>query len=136
MDNNMNNILNNSNSNTSNNNSLIIKTIYGIIGGIQSIINIISGFCDIFFLGKEFKIYILDNIFKGIKMIIKFLKYILNFDFINNKTSKLITNIISLLGISLCLIMLLLIKKEKENYLNKLQKEEKSQIYLSLNSIE
>ena len=69
-------------------------------------------------------------------MIIKFLKYILNFDFINNKTSKLITNIISLLGISLCLIMLLLIKKEKENYLNKLQKEEKSQIYLSLNSIE
>ena len=133
MDNNVNNILNNNNSN---NNSLIIKTIYGIIGGIQAVINIISGFCDIFFLGKEFKIYILDNIFKGIKMIIRFLKYILRFDFINNKTSKLIANIISLLGISLCLIMLLLIKKEKENYLNKLQKEEKSQIYLSLNSIE
>ena len=133
MDNNVNNILNNNNSN---NNSLIIKTIYGIIGGIQAIINIISGFCDIFFLGKEFKIYILDNIFKGIKMIIRFLKYILRFDFINNKTSKLIANIISLLGISLCLIMLILIKKEKENYLNKLQKEEKSQIYLSLNSIE
>ena len=133
MDNNVNNILNNNNSN---NNSLIIKTIYGIIGGIQAIINIISGFCDIFFLGKEFKIYILDNIFKGIKMIIRFLKYILRFDFINNKTSKLIANIISLLGISLCLIMLILIKKEKENYLDKLQKEEKSQIYLSLNSIE
>ena len=133
MDNNVNTILSNNNSN---NNSLIIKTIYGIISGIQAIINIISGFCDIFFLGKEFKIYILDNIFKGIKMIIRFLKYILRFDFINNKTSKLIANIISLLGISLCLIMLILIKKEKENYLDKLQKEEKSQIYLSLNSIE
>ena len=134
MENNVNTILNNDNSNI--NNSLIIKTIYGIIGGIQSIINIISGFCDIFFLGKEFKVYILDNIFKGIKMIIKFLRYILRFDFISNKTSKLITNIISLLGISLFLIMLILIKKEKENYLDKLQKEEKSQIYLSLNSIE
>ncbi len=134
MDNNCNN--NFSCNNNENNSSFLLKTIYGIIGGIQSILHIISGFCDIFYIIKEFKIYILDNIFKGIKLIIKFLKYILTFQFINNKISKLISNIISSFGISLCLILLFLIKKEKENYLNKFIKEEKSQLYLCLNSLD
>ena len=123
-------------SNNENNNSFLIKTIYGIIGGIQSILHIISGVCDIFYLFKEFKIYILDNIFKAIKSIINFLKYLLTFQFINNKLAKLISNIISSFGISLCLIILILIKKEKENSLNKLIKEEKSQLYFTLNSLE
>ena len=132
MDDNYNNI---SNTNE-NNNSFLIKTIYGIIGGIQSIIHIISGFCDTFYLLKEFKIYILDNLFKAIKSIISFLRYLLTFQFINNKIAKLISNIINSFGISLCLIVLILIKKEKENSLNKLIKEEKSQLYYSLNSLE
>ena len=129
----MNNFINNCNEE---NNAFLIKTIYGIIGGIQSILHVISGFCDIFYLVKEFKIYILDNIFKGIKIIINFLKYILTFQFINNKAAQLISNIISLLGISLFLIVLILIKEEKQNSLNKLIKEEKSQLYFSLNSID
>ena len=132
MDDNYNNI---SNTNE-NNNSFLIKTIYGIIGGIQSIIHIISGFCDTFYLLKEFKIYILDSLFKAIKSIISFLRYLLTFQFINNKIAKLISNIINSFGISLCLIVLILIKKEKENSLNKLIKEEKSQLYYSLNSLE
>ena len=132
MDDNYNNI---SNTNE-NNNSFLIKTIYGIIGGIQSIIHIISGFCDTFYLLKEFKIYILDNLFKAIKSIISFLRYLLTFQFINNKIAKLISNIINSFGISLCLIVLILIKKEKESSLNKLIKEEKSQLYYSLNSLE
>ena len=134
MDNTYNNL--NNNNNNENNSSLILKTIYGIIGGIQSILHIISGFCDIFYITKEFKIYIFDNIFKGIKLIIHLLKYILTFQFINNKNSQLIANIISSFGISLCLILLFLIKKEKEKCLNKTIKEEKSQLKFCLNSLE
>ena len=133
MEDNYNNNINNTNEN---NNSVLINTIYGIIGGIQSIIHIISGFCDTFYLLKEFKIYILDSLFKAIKSIISFLRYLLTFQFINNKIAKLISNIINSFGISLCLIVLILIKKEKESSLNKLIKEEKSQLYYSLNSLE
>ena len=117
-----------------NNNSPLIKSIYGIIGGIQSIFHIISGFCDIFYLIKEFKIYVIDNIFKAIKAIIHFLKYLLTFQFINCKFGKLIANIINSFGISLCLILLILSKKEKEDHLNKLVNEEKSQINKYINS--
>ena len=135
MENNLyNNNINNNNGN--NNNSFLIKSIYGIIGGIQSILHIISGICDIFYLLKEFKTYILENIFKGIKLAINYLKYILTFEFINNKTARLISNLITSLGISLTLILLILIKKEKQNYINKQTNEEKSQLNLCFNSIE
>ena len=126
----------NNNEQEENSNSFLIKSIYGILGGIQSILHVISGFCDIFYLIKEFKLYIIDNIFKAIKSIISFLKYLLTFQFINSKFGQLIANIINSFGISLCIILLILIKKEKEDHLNKLVSEEKSQINSYLNSID
>ena len=68
MENNLN--LNNGESNA--NKSILIKTIYGIIGGIQSILNILSGMCDIFYLLREFRVYVLENAFIAIKFSIKF----------------------------------------------------------------
>ena len=56
----------NNNEQEENSNSFLIKSIYGILGGIQSILHVISGFCDIFYLIKEFKLYIIDNIFKSL----------------------------------------------------------------------
>ena len=118
------------------NKSLLIKALYGIIGGIQSILHIISGFCDMFYLLKEFKVYILENIFKAIKYSIKFLKFILSFKFIDNKAIRLISNIIILFGISLCLILLILIKNEKQNSLINKDCEEKTHLKSFLNSID
>ena len=132
----MENNINLSNENNGTDNPFLIKTIYGIIGGIQSILHIISGFCDAFYLLKEFKVFILENIFKAIKYSVIFLKYILTFKFIGNKAIRLITNIIITFGISLCLMLLMIIKKDKENNLNKQDKESKAQINLFYNSID
>ena len=114
-------------------NPFFIKIIYGIIGGIQSILNIISGFCDVFYLLKEFKIFILENLFKVIKYSVLFLRNALTFKFIDNKSMRLISNLITSFGISLCLII---IKKEKENVLIEKDKSTKSQINTFLNSID
>ena len=130
MENNLN--LNNGESNP--NKSILIKTIYGIIVGIQSILNILSGMCDIFYLLREFRVYILENAFRAIKFSIKFLRYILTFEFIDNKTVRLITNIIISFGTSLCLILLITIKKEKENNIIKKDNEEKEKLKSFLNS--
>ena len=121
----MENNINISNGNNGIDKSFLIKAIYGIIGGIQSILHIISGFCDAFYLLKEFKVFILENIFKAIKYGVTFLKHILTFKFIGNKIIRLITNIITTFGISLCLMLLMIIKKEKENILIKQDKESK-----------
>ena len=117
-------------------NSFFIKIIYGIIGGIQSILNIISGICDIFYLLKEFKIFILENLFKVIKYSVLFLKNVLTFKFIDNKSIRLIANLIISFGISLCLILLIIIKKEKEKVLIEKDTSAKSQINKFFNSID
>ena len=127
---------NNNSSNDNNSNSYLIKSIYGVIGGIQSMLHMISGFFDIFYLLREFKTYILETLFKGIKNTIIFLKYLLTFQFIQTKNIKVIMNIISSLGISLCLIILIILKKEKENALKIQNNTHKSEIYASLNPIE
>ena len=130
---NNNNIINEENVKT---NPIFIKIIYGIIGGIQSILNIISGFCDVFYLLKEFKIFILENLFKVIKYSVLFLRNALTFKFVDNKSMRLISNLITSFGISLCLILLIIIKKEKENVLIEKDKSTKSQINIFLNSID
>ena len=130
---NNNNIINEENAK---NYSIFIKVIYGIIGGIQSILNIISGFCDAFYLLKEFKIFILENLFKVIKYCVLFFRNILTFKFINNKNIRLIANLIISFGISFSLILLMTIKKEKENALIQEQTSTKSKINLFLNSLD
>ena len=132
----MENNLNINNGEGQNDKSLLIKTIYGIIGGIQSILHILSGFCDMFYLLKEFKVYILENILKAIKFSVKFLRHLLTFKFIDNRATRLITNIITSLGISLSLILLIMIKKEKENCLKTQDDEEKTHLKTFLNSID
>ena len=132
----MDNNININNGENSNNKSVLIKTLYGIIGGIQSVLHIISGLFDIFYLLKEFKVYVLENLFHAIKITIKFFKYILTFKFIENKTRRLITNVIISFGVSLCLILLTIIKKEKQNYLNNKEYEEKTQLKEYLNCID
>ena len=49
---------------------------------------------------------------------------------------RLISNLITSFGISLCLILLIIIKKEKENVLIEKDKSTKSQINIFLNSID
>ena len=53
-----------------------------------------------------------------------------------NKSMRLISNLITSFGISLCLILLIIIKKEKENVLIEKDKSTKSQINIFLNSID
>ena len=132
----MENNLNLNNGDNENNKPFVIKTIYGIIGGIQSILHILSGLCDLFYLLKEFKIYVLENIFKTIKLSISFLRYLLNFEFIDNKITKLISNTITSFGIALCLILLTIIKKEKEKSLKEQANDEKTNLRIYFNSIE
>ena len=132
----MENNFNLNNGDNKNNKPFVIKTIYGIIGGIQSILHILSGLCDLFYLLKEFKIYVLENIFKTIKLSISFLRYLLNFEFLDNKITKLITNTITSFGIALCLILLTIIKKEKEKSLKEQANDEKRNLRIYFNSIE
>ena len=132
----MENNLNLNNGDNENNKPFVIKTIYGIIGGIQSILHILSGLCDLFYLLKEFKIYVLENIFKTIKLSISFLRYLLNFEFLDNKITKLITNTITSFGIALCLILLTIIKKEKEKSLKEQANDEKTNLRIYFNSID
>ena len=132
----MENNFNLNNGDNENNKPFVIKTIYGIIGGIQSILHILSGLCDLFYLLKEFKIYVLENIFKTIKLSISFLRYLLNFEFIDNKITKLISNTITSFGIALCLILLTIIKKEKEKSLKEQANDEKTNLRIYFNSIE
>ena len=132
----MENNFNLNNGDNENNKPFVIKTIYGIIGGIQSILHILSGLCDLFYLLKEFKIYVLENIFKTIKLSISFLRYLLNFEFLDNKITKLITNTITSFGIALCLILLTIIKKEKEKSLKEQANDEKRNLRIYFNSIE
>ena len=132
----MENNFNLNNGDNENNKPFVIKTIYGIIGGIQSILHILSGLCDLFYLLKEFKIYVLENIFKTIKLSISFLRYLLNFEFLDNKITKLITNTITSFGIALCLILLTIIKKEKEKSLKVQANDEKTNLRIYFNSIE
>ena len=132
----MENNFNLNNGDNENNKPFVIKTIYGIIGGIQSILHILSGLCDLFYLLKEFKIYVLENIFKTIKLSISFLRYLLNFEFLDNKITKLISNIITSFGIALCLILLTIIKKEKEKSLKEQANDEKTNLRIYFNSIE
>ena len=127
---------NNININQKNDKSYTVKIIYGILGGVQSVLHILSGFLDIFYIFKEFKIYILENIFKGIKYIINALRHILTFKFINNTGIRLISNIIISFGFSLCLIIVWMIKKEKSNKLNDLVNQEKNQLKLYINNID
>ncbi len=129
----MENNINLNNGNNNDNKSIVIKTIYGIIGGIQSILNIISGLCDIFYLLREFRVYVLENAFRAIKYSVKFLKYLLTFKFIDNKTLRLITNIIISFGTSLCLILLITIKKEKEKNIIEKNNEEKEKLKSFIN---
>ncbi len=132
----MENNFNLNNGDNENNKPFVIKTIYGIIGGIQSILHILSGLCDLFYLLKEFKIYVLENIFKTIKLSISFLRYLLNFEFIDNKITKLISNTITSFGNTLCLILLTIIKKEKEKSLKEQANDEKTNLRIYFNSIE
>ena len=132
----MENNFNLNNGDNENNKPFVIKTIYGIIGGIQSILHILSGLCDLFYLLKEFKIYVLENIFKTIKLSISFLRYLLNFEFLDNKITKLISNTITSFGIALCLILLTIIKKEKEKSLKEQANDEKTNLRIYFNSIE
>ena len=132
----MENNFNLNNGDNENNKPFVIKTIYGIIGGIQSILHILSGLCDLFYLLKEFKIYVLENVFKTIKLSISFLRYLLNFEFLDNKITKLISNTITSFGIALCLILLTIIKKEKEKSLKEQANDEKRNLRIYFNSIE
>jgi hypothetical protein len=74
---------------------------------------------DCFYICSEIKYYIIDILIYLIKIIIKWLKYLLNLEFIKNKTNKIISQILINISYFLVLFALFFYKKNKENELYK-----------------
>lgn len=107
-----------------------LKILYGVIGGIQTIIHFLSSMLDIYYFGKEFKRLIIDTIISIAKILLSFFKYIITFRwvkdigkglFIMQKKISNYTNSLSKIyiriGIILILITLIYHKKKKESAL-------------------
>ena len=112
----------NNNTNLSEN----MKIIYSIIGGIQSIVNILASFIDVFYIVSVLKSLLIDNVIWLIKTLILSFKKLLNFNFIENSYKRKISNIIFQLSMLLTLILLYFVKRIKEKNLK--EKEENENI--------
>ena len=112
----------NNNTNLSEN----MKIIYSIIGGIQSIVNILASFLDVFYIVSVLKSLLIDNVIWLIKTLILTFKKLLNFNFIENSYKRKISNIIFQLSMLLTLILLYFVKRIKEKNLK--EKEENENI--------
>jgi hypothetical protein len=112
----------NNNTNLSEN----MKIIYSIIGGIQSIVNILASFLDVFYIVSVLKSLLIDNLIWLIKTLILSFKKLLNFNFIENSYKRKISNIIFQLSMLLTLILLYFVKRIKEKNLK--EKEENENI--------
>ena len=112
----------NNNTNLSEN----MKIIYSIIGGIQSIVNILASFIDVFYIVSVLKSLLIDNLIWLIKTLILSFKKLLNFNFIENSYKRKISNIIFQLSMLLTLILLYFVKRIKEKNLK--EKEENENI--------
>lgn len=112
----------NNNTNLSEN----MKIIYSIIGGIQSIVNILASFLDVFYIVSVLKSLLIDNVIWLIKTLILSFKKLLNFNFIENSYKRKISNIIFQLSMLLTLILLYFVKRIKEKNLK--EKEENENI--------
>ena len=109
-----------------------IKVLYGIIGGIQTLIHIISSSLDVYYFGKEFKSLVIDSLIQLSGFCVKLIKYIASFQWITdalynvqyfqNKYSFIKYNTMRIyfrIGIIVILLLLLLSKKRKEKqYIN------------------
>ena len=104
-----------------------VKILYGIIGGVQTIIHVLSSMLDIYYFGKEFKRLIIDTILSIAKIILSFFKYIITFGWVKDIGKGLLflqtklstyTNSFSKIyiriGIILIFISLIYHKKQKE----------------------
>ena len=103
-----------------------MKIIYSIIGGIQSIVNILASFLDVFYIVSVLKSLLIDNVIWLIKTLILSFKKLLNFNFIENSYKRKISNIIFQLSMLLTLILLYFVKRIKEKNLK--EKEENENI--------
>ena len=110
----------NNNTNLSEN----MKIIYSIIGGIQSIVNILASFIDVFYIVSVLKSLLIDNVIWLIKTLILSFKKLLNFNFIENSYKRKISNIIFQLSMLLTLILLYFVKRIKEKNLKEKQENE------------
>jgi hypothetical protein len=110
----------NNNTNLSEN----MKIIYSIIGGIQSIVNILASFLDVFYIVSVLKSLLIDNLIWLIKTLILSFKKLLNFNFIENSYKRKISNIIFQLSMLLTLILLYFVKRIKEKNLKEKQENE------------
>ncbi len=110
----------NNNTNLSEN----MKIIYSIIGGIQSIINILASFLDVFYIVSVLKSLLIDNLIWLIKTLILSFKKLLNFNFIESSYKRKISNIIFQLSMLLTLILLYFVKRIKEKNLKEKQENE------------
>ena len=109
-----------------------IKVLYGIIGGVQTLIHIISSSLDVYYFGKEFKSLVIDSLIQLSGFCVKLIKYIASFQWITdalynvqyfqNKYSFIKYNTMRIyfrIGIIVILLLLLLSKKRKEKqYIN------------------
>ena len=109
-----------------------IKVLYGIIGGVQTLIHIISSSLDVYYFGKEFKSLVIDSLIQLSGFCVKLIKYIVSFQWITdalynvqyfqNKYSFIKYNTMRIyfrIGIIVILLLLLLSKKRKEKqYIN------------------
>lgn len=107
-----------------------VKILYGLIGGVQTIVNMLSSLLDIYYFGREFKIIVIDSLLQLSKITINLIKSLISFQWIKtlfrnfyyleyalekmqNKTTKIYIRI----GGILILLSLLFHKKQKENKL-------------------
>lgn len=103
-----------------------LKIIYGIIGGIQSSIHVLSILLDIYYFTNEFKKYIILPIIKRLNQIIKIifytLKYILClkcFSFFKFLVPHYFLKLLTKAGIINVIIIIIISLKIKENELIK-----------------
>ena len=61
-----------------------IKVLYGIIGGVQTLIHIISSSLDVYYFGKEFKSLVIDSLIQLSGFCVKLIKYIASFQWITD----------------------------------------------------
>ena len=109
-----------------------IKVLYGIIGGVQTLIHIISSSLDVYYFGKEFKSLVIDSLIQLSGFCVKLIKYIASFQwmtdaiygiqYLQNKYNFIKYNTMRIyfrIGIIVILLLLLLSKKRKEKqYIN------------------
>lgn len=115
-----------------------LKVIYGLIGGIQTIIHMLSSLLDVYYFATEFKRFVIDTVVRLVKSFGKIVKYIFSlrwfwdigkgYEWISTKMKMCVNESYKIyfkIGMILMLVFMIYLKKMKEAQLIKAKTEEK-----------